>query len=634
MKRKSRKGGRNDTGNGKSNNTGNVFDNGNILKNLYGNSQQNNKGNSNNVGNNKGNSNINLPMTMSMKQFTGFDPTLKKLVGPIRLRYYKNIEGKRILLLGEHHNLWKPCKVKNSVSNNEWEVDKWLEYIATNSPVCLDIFMEESYFLNKKIIEYKGGSDNEAYIHRIRESFIPEIKGDIYKNETETWHYSKFNSTRYHHVDIRQVYSLYKRGVFFNYDFNLECEYDTRLLIFQEYFNEFLENFYSTIHVFLNNAREEHNKIKFYSYKKILQSFFKTIYKTFSLENFEMLLYDIFFQNIPEIYGNPINKFFEDLSNFNGIENTKYLLEFLYPTELENQDYISYVNEIYIVLIQVFNNRFKLKKEKGCNIKISFDSILLIFSKYLFKKSKLSQKYKDKFNLHNISQYYRKDVYQTNYKYMYKVSAQHPKYGKWDKIDYKYSIDNILEIFDIINYENFNEDFFYKNFYKIKYFIYIINSNFFYFNSCIMDLYTLERMFKTFDMSGEKGERGPKICRNQDTPKYIIFYGGAAHTDRYAYFFETFFGKKPDLFLHADYNKEPKTFKNKVKNILKKEEEKLIDYKYNNACITFKKPFNFFEGISKQSAGKSKKKYKSRKSQKNRKNNSRKKSRNSMKAKK
>ena len=106
-----------------------------------------------------------------------------------------------------------------------------------------------------------------------------------------------------------------------------------------------------------------------------------------------------------------------------------------------------------------------------------------------------------------------------------------------------------------------------------------------------MDLYTIERMFKTFDMSGDNGERGPKICRNQDTPKYIIFYGGAAHTDNYAYFFKTFFGKKPDLFLHADYNKEPKTLKNKVKNILKKEEEKkAVDIKYNNACITFKKP--------------------------------------------
>ena len=59
-----------------------------------------------------------------------------------------------------------------------------------------------------------------------------------------------------------------------------------------------------------------------------------------------------------------------------------------------------------------------------------------------------------------------------------------------------------------------------------------------------MDLYTLDRMFKTFDMSGEKSKRGPKICRNQDTPKYIIFYGGAAHTDNYAYFFEKFLYKK------------------------------------------------------------------------------------------
>ena len=87
--------------------------------------------------------NSNLPKNTSIKQNNDFDPVLEKLIGPVKLRYYKDLNGKRILLLGEHHDFIEPCMDFNSSNKKEKEVDEWIEYIAINSPVCIDLFSED-----------------------------------------------------------------------------------------------------------------------------------------------------------------------------------------------------------------------------------------------------------------------------------------------------------------------------------------------------------------------------------------------------------------------------------------------------------------------------------------------------------
>jgi hypothetical protein len=82
-----------------------------------------------------------------------------------------------------------------------------------------------------------------------------------------------------------------------------------------------------------------------------------------------------------------------------------------------------------------------------------------------------------------------------------------------------------------------------------------------------MDVYVLCRLFIRFDPN--KMNRGPLGCRNlkYQEAKNVIIYGGVAHIDLYASFFEKYFNVRPS-----------------------------IDYNLGiNQCIGFDKPFDFWE---------------------------------------
>lgn len=82
-----------------------------------------------------------------------------------------------------------------------------------------------------------------------------------------------------------------------------------------------------------------------------------------------------------------------------------------------------------------------------------------------------------------------------------------------------------------------------------------------------MDIYFLLRWFHTYDLN--KMNYGREGCKN---PKYVnavnsIVYGGSSHIHFYCTFFKNYFNINPEIEI--------------IQN-------------YNNKCIIFEKPFDFF----------------------------------------
>lgn len=84
------------------------------------------------------------------------------LSGPNEFCFFNNIEGKRILLLGEYHSIESVCTSSQLKNPKVFEIQKWLVDIAENAPSCIDIFTETPYkFLD--MVEYEFNPDNYIY---------------------------------------------------------------------------------------------------------------------------------------------------------------------------------------------------------------------------------------------------------------------------------------------------------------------------------------------------------------------------------------------------------------------------------------------------------------------------------------
>src|SRR5581483_2182367 len=74
---------------------------------------------------------------------------LTVLSGPNQFIFFPDINGKRVLLLGDVHNPIGRCKQtdcdeqKNSC--HIYEIQQWLRDLAQQAPECLDIFLETQY---------------------------------------------------------------------------------------------------------------------------------------------------------------------------------------------------------------------------------------------------------------------------------------------------------------------------------------------------------------------------------------------------------------------------------------------------------------------------------------------------------
>ncbi len=125
---------------------------------------------------------------------------LTVLSGSNTFAYFPNINGKRILLSGESHNVRKICEPEMCMERHKnckiYEIHNWLYDLTLNSPECLDIFIEQEYRL--KPIQ-TGGRPLKNYgspLKAIRDQF------------KDCAAYSKIkcplNQLRYHYIDLRK----------------------------------------------------------------------------------------------------------------------------------------------------------------------------------------------------------------------------------------------------------------------------------------------------------------------------------------------------------------------------------------------------------------------------------------------
>ena len=142
---------------------------------------------------------------------------LTKLSGPSIFFFYKkvkyenkqgNLSHKKILLLGERHNVTKPCRPHVDFVKGEYDIHSYLIALGEmldekndreNGSESLDIFVEEDYRLNRKSqkeevrLFCKSLEDCNNPLESIR---IVMKNSEFYPNSIR-WHYVDTRSTKY-----------------------------------------------------------------------------------------------------------------------------------------------------------------------------------------------------------------------------------------------------------------------------------------------------------------------------------------------------------------------------------------------------------------------------------------------------
>ena len=128
---------------------------------------------------------------------------LSILSGVTKFNFYPDVNGKRILLLGEYHDKIGLCPYYFCHNKPPgcyiYDVDEWLADLARDAPECLDIFVEQPVLINNQsgggnLIIYDSGLD--AVIDKFKKCNV------ILKQEAC---YS--DNLRYHYIDFRRLLS-------------------------------------------------------------------------------------------------------------------------------------------------------------------------------------------------------------------------------------------------------------------------------------------------------------------------------------------------------------------------------------------------------------------------------------------
>lgn len=117
------------------------------------------------------------------------DPSrnIKILSGPHRITFFRDVQGKRILLLGEQHNNIGQCTPETLAKKNAFRVADWLVELGRNAPACLDIYTETDYQKNTRLCP-----DERSHLNLVRCKF-----DELIKNKELPLH------IRYHNIDVR-----------------------------------------------------------------------------------------------------------------------------------------------------------------------------------------------------------------------------------------------------------------------------------------------------------------------------------------------------------------------------------------------------------------------------------------------
>lgn len=133
---------------------------------------------------------------------------LRMLSGPDTFYMYPDILGKRILLLGEHHNTSGICDKK--VYPEAYEIHDWLYDMTLISNGCLDILAESFlHFDEKGRVE-----DGVILIKRVPESTLAENSAPMYavwnkflnfQSENARFHMGDLRLMTYHVGEVRMI---------------------------------------------------------------------------------------------------------------------------------------------------------------------------------------------------------------------------------------------------------------------------------------------------------------------------------------------------------------------------------------------------------------------------------------------
>ncbi len=445
----------------------------------------------------------------TVKPMSEFEKTtlLKVIKGPAYSFYLPGMKlkgesgpGRNFLLLGEYHTNVPDC---DHVAQGLGCFNKWIHYVAKNSPYCLDFFLEgTSYSFDadnfmertlkpKRVIDYQNGG---GMIDMIREYFE---KNDI----------RRFKNTRMHSVDLRIINQTTNQGKtslpqshkytqIYQSFFALGYKRDTVDKKFHREKSPFLNAIEEYID-YLINIPKEHLTTIFDNIARILQ-------QPVNVKHYITLLKEL--KDKLEGY-TPLDKYYSVLDDLLIPDEPRYFNTSVF----EKND---------LTIGQILDSKIK-GIILGRIIFVGFVS----YAEELKTQDKINSLYKEittkTFDLANHIIEYRFFLQDTMYSYNEQISY------------YKNVIErqlgkSLLEKNDFIK----NKDiWFARDGINTPNLMNNLRPH-----SFLMDVYTLSRMFGVFEES--KLNRGPLECRDPiyKTPRNIIFYGGQGHSIRYSQF--------------------------------------------------------------------------------------------------
>ena len=407
--------------------------------------------------------------------------------GPTKIYYYKNIssKNKNILLIGENHNIEE---ISNRFSNEQIDEFKKnqnfyffnlidiLKKILQDKSKCIDIFLESNY-IPRNILS--GGGEFLGLFDRDEDVIDNTKKFKYEKNKL-----SRFilNSELGILPIIKKVYGYghknraeinYNNIRFHNIDVN-QLEFNT-----PKYTSRYLDNFYRDLRIgdYFNNL------FRLFEFRFSLIKNIITLYKfKRSLEDFNLVILDLFLYLIGrknkigrEIWKFTMIEFRRNIKpKLNGEEGNKYKKYLIY--NINTFDFLGEkINKQSINLDDSIKNldRQKILKFFIDDINKSCELINIGFNEFGFPLK----------NLEDENYYFLKQL---------------------------------------VNYDNLYGDLF--NAYNK------IESNIISIIRRVIDYYTINRMFRKFDLTGIKGKRNHPIC-NLNHAENIIVYAGINHIE-------------------------------------------------------------------------------------------------------
>ena len=149
------------------------------------------------------------------------------LGGSANMALYNNINGRRVLMLGESHTPFKGQKNCKIPINNDgfYKIVDWFEDIAKSAPHCVDLLLELDYS------PYVQGKYNPSPLTEVHDRF----NNISYGNKTEI---EKSGHLRFHNVDLRVIGNLSYGLLGLQNNYNGEEKLSKYLY---PYFQEFLD---------------------------------------------------------------------------------------------------------------------------------------------------------------------------------------------------------------------------------------------------------------------------------------------------------------------------------------------------------------------------------------------------------